>query len=100
MGWEGCLDPVTSSSLQFSLEAICLASSKRPDSSTERVSSSQRQLKACSAVISHLFVLALGLAPHDDVAGSVSKECTQFIYGMNLTLCINHKSGDGRRRVV
>jgi hypothetical protein len=79
MGLEGFLDPATSSWLQFSYEAICLATSKRPDSSTERLSSSQRQLKACSAVISHSFVLALVLVPRDDVAESVSKENARFM---------------------
>ena len=79
MGVEGFLDPVTSSWLQFSWEAICLASSKRPDSLNERLYSSQRQLKACSAVISHSFVLALVLVTHDDVAGSVFKVNPQFM---------------------
>ena len=78
MGWEGVLDPAATSWLQFSEEAICLASSKRPDSSTACLSSSQRQLKACSAVISHSVVLALVFIPHNDVAGSVSKEKARF----------------------
>jgi len=56
-----------------------LALSRHPDSSTERLSSSQRQPKACSAVISHLFVLALFLVPRDDITGSVSKENAQFM---------------------
>ena len=79
MGMEGLLDPATSSWLHFNYEAIGLASSKRPESSTERLSSSQRQLKACSAVISHSFVLALVLVPRDDVAESVSKENSPFM---------------------
>ena len=58
---------------------MCLALSKRPDSSTERLSSSRRQLEACYAVISHSFVLALVLVPRDDVAESVSKENARFM---------------------
>jgi len=56
-----------------------LASSKRPDLSTECLRSSQRQLKACSAVICHSLVFALVCVPRDDVAGSVSKQNARFI---------------------
>jgi hypothetical protein len=79
MGLEGVLDPATSALLQFSSEAICLASSKCPDLSTEHLSSSQRQLKPCSAAISHSIVLALVLVLRDDVAESVSKENAWFM---------------------
>ena len=74
VGLEGILDPATSSWLHFRSGMICLGSSKRPDSLTEYLESLQRQLKACSAAISHSFVRALVLVPWDDVAGSVSKE--------------------------
>jgi len=79
MGLEGFLDPATSCWLPFSRGTICLASSKRHDSSTERLSSSRSQLRACSAVISHSFVLALVLVRRDDVTGSVSKENARFM---------------------
>jgi hypothetical protein len=79
MGLEGFLDPATSSWLQFSWEAIWLASSQGPDSSTELLSSSQRQLKACSAVISDMFVFAQVLVSRDDVAESVSNKNAQFM---------------------
>ena len=58
---------------------MCLALTKRPDLSTERLSSSQRQQKACSVVISHLFVFALVPVPCDEVTGSESRENAQFI---------------------
>jgi hypothetical protein len=79
MGLEGFLDPATSCWLQFSWEAICLASSKRPDSSTELLSSSQRQLKACPAVISHSFIHVLVLVPRDEVAEWESMENARFM---------------------
>jgi len=85
MGLEGFLDPAISSWLQFRQDAILLASSKPPDSSTEHLSSSQRPLKACTAAISHSFVFALILLPRDDIAESVSKEKAWFMYGTNLT---------------
>jgi len=78
MGLEGFLDPVTSSWQQFSKETICLASSKCTDSLMESLSSSRRELKASSAVISHSFVLDPVLVPRDDVAGSVCKENAWF----------------------
>ena len=58
---------------------MCLVSSKRHDSSTIRLNSSQRQLQVCSAVVSHLFVLAPVLVPLDDVAGLVSTENARFM---------------------
>jgi len=58
---------------------MCLASSKHPDSSTECLGSSQRQLKACSVVISRSFVLALVFVPCGDVTGLVSNENAQFM---------------------
>jgi hypothetical protein len=72
MGLEGFLDPATSSWLQFHYEAIGVATSNCPDSSTERLSSSQRQLHACPVVISHSFVLALVLVPRENVPGLLS----------------------------
>jgi len=53
---------------------MCIASCKRPDLSTECLGSSQRQLKACSAAISHKFVIAQVLVPRNDVTGLISME--------------------------
>ena len=77
--WRGFLDPATSSWLLVSWDTICLPISKRPDSSTEHLCSSQRQLKACSAVKSRSFDLALVLVPHNEVAGLGSMEKAQFM---------------------
>jgi len=84
----------------FSKETICLTSSKHSDLSTECLNSSERQLKACSAVLFHSFVIALVLVLHDDVAGSVCEEHAQFMYVMNRTKCDNHESGNGRRSIL
>jgi hypothetical protein len=100
MGLEGLFDLATSSWLQFSFGIICCASSKCPDLSTERFSSSQRQLNACSVFISHLIVLALVLVPRDDVLGSVSKENAQFMLRRNFTKGDNQTSGNWCRRVM
>jgi len=95
MGLDGFCDPATSSWLQCSSERICLASSKHIDSSTARLSSSQRQPKANSAVLSESFVFAPFFVPKDGVTGSVYKENAQFNQGTNLTTSDNHKSGNG-----
>jgi hypothetical protein len=79
MSLEGLLDPATSSRVQFGQEIFCLSSSKRSESSTERLSSLQRQLKAYSAVISHWFVLGPFVVPCDDIAGKVSRENARFM---------------------
>jgi len=67
---------------------------------TEHLSSSQRPLNACSAVKSHWFVLARVLVPYNDVAGLLSTENACLMQGMTLWKCDNHKSGNGRRRVL
>lgn len=97
MGMDGFCDPAKSSWLQFSSERICLASSKLLDSSTARLSSSQRQPKVYSVVLSESFVFAPFLVPNDGVTGSVYKENAQFKQGTNLTTSDNDKSGNGCR---
>jgi len=77
---------------------MCLASSKHFELLNEHLSSSQRQLKACFAVISHSSVLALVLITYDDVAESVNKDTAPFMYGTNLTQSDNHQFGNGHRR--
>jgi len=100
MDLERFLDLATSSWLQFSLETICLTLSKCPDLLIEYISSPQRQLIACSAVVPHLFVLPLGRVPSDDVPGSVSKQQPKFMYSTNLKNTGNDNSNNGCRTVT
>jgi len=78
VGLEGlcCSSDIILAAIQFGNS--CSASWKCADSLTERLNLWQRQLKGCSAIISHAFVQAQFLYPTIKVAGLVSNENRQF----------------------
>jgi len=100
MGLESVHNLATSSWLQFGYKDICLALSKCSDSSTECLSSSQRQPKPCFAVISHSIVIVLLLVRLNEAARLVSKEYAQFMSCTNLTIRDKYTSGIAYRRVM